>query len=432
MIKNILFIFFIGFANIANSQYWVKFNHDNLDEALDIASKEGKKVFIDTYAPWCVPCKKMDKIFRDPKLADYFNKNFVNVKINMDGRLGKRLHSQFQVVFLPTLLFLEPDGSVIYRNDKAMSKNELLAIGRSVAEPDIYLIKASPKKEVSKTEIAIPKPKIESPKPKIEIAEPFPSKEASLIAEEKILFVLDSTGTNKNPEYLYNVAYLKLQLNEVDKYKIAEEYLSTQEEWTTPKNLNFIYDFLYSTDSQTFSYFINNKDSFIQLKGEADVEHTIDIMIHMKLDQGFPRPGFDEAYKLLKFIDPYYGKRKAYAYILDRYQEEHKYDEYLFKAKEYITLVDPNDDEVMFNISNITFETSTNNSKIKDIIKLLKKAISLNNQDYRYFDLLAQIYFDRGQKHKAMDAAEKAVIIAKKNNATYLNGNNLLKRIKAM
>ena len=148
MLKQFFIIILISIPYLTSAQYSIRFYNDILDEAIEMAKKEGKKIFIDSYAPWCVPCKKMNKTFRDPKLVDYFNKKFINVKINMDGRLGSRLHTQFQVVFLPTLLFLDSNGNVVYRNDRVMSKSELLAIGKSVAEPEIYIRKTEPKGDI--------------------------------------------------------------------------------------------------------------------------------------------------------------------------------------------------------------------------------------------------------------------------------------------
>ena len=384
---------------------------------MKIAKNEGKKVFIDTYAPWCVPCKKMKKVFVDPELADYFNEHFVNVQINMDGKLGSQMHAEYQVVFLPTLLFLDSDGRVLYRRDQLMTASELLSAGKMVNEPELamkeVIVESIPEEKIvisppAKTEEvskqAFPKEKkdeVISPEP-LAVNTPVPE------GNERILFVLDSTHMNKNPEYLFNVAYLKLQLNELDKYDIAREYLTTQKDWKTLKNMNFIYDFLYSTDDTTFQFFIENIDDFVALKGRSSIDQTLDLMIHMRLYQGYPRPNFEETFELLTYVDRDYGERRTYAYMLDRFLEERQFENYLVKANEYLLKIDPNDDEVIYQKSLIRYTHFPNTTNIKQILKDLKLAIQLNGSNHLYPYLMAKIYYDKGMKFRAKEAIKEA------------------------
>ena len=54
----------------------IEFFRGTLAEGLAKAGKEGKNLFVDFYATWCVPCKKMEKtVFTRPEVGEYFNKN---------------------------------------------------------------------------------------------------------------------------------------------------------------------------------------------------------------------------------------------------------------------------------------------------------------------------------------------------------------------
>ena len=65
-----------------------------------------KLVFMDAYATWCGPCKWMSaNVFTDPKVADYFNANFVNIKMDMEKGEGPELARQFNLRAYPTLVF---------------------------------------------------------------------------------------------------------------------------------------------------------------------------------------------------------------------------------------------------------------------------------------------------------------------------------------
>src|SRR5690349_7699291 len=49
------------------------------------AKAENKFIFVDAYATWCGPCKKMDKeVYPSTKVGGVLNPKFVSVRIQMD------------------------------------------------------------------------------------------------------------------------------------------------------------------------------------------------------------------------------------------------------------------------------------------------------------------------------------------------------------
>jgi thioredoxin-related protein len=58
-----------------------------VEEVLEKAKTEKKKIFIDVYTDWCGWCKEMDKnTFTDETIVSYLNQNFLCVKFNAEQK----------------------------------------------------------------------------------------------------------------------------------------------------------------------------------------------------------------------------------------------------------------------------------------------------------------------------------------------------------
>ena len=74
-------------AFTANAQGGIEFFHGTWAEAKAKAKAEDKLIFVDAYAEWCGPCKRMSaQTFPDPKAGEFFNPNFICLKIDMEKR----------------------------------------------------------------------------------------------------------------------------------------------------------------------------------------------------------------------------------------------------------------------------------------------------------------------------------------------------------
>jgi thiol:disulfide interchange protein DsbD len=88
---------------------WLAYGEARLQEA----AKEGRPVFIDFYADWCIPCHELDKkTFSDPQVAA-LSGQFLMVKADLTFSLNpqtRKLRKQYGVAGVPTLIFLGADG----------------------------------------------------------------------------------------------------------------------------------------------------------------------------------------------------------------------------------------------------------------------------------------------------------------------------------
>lgn len=111
----------------------IQFENISFDEAIKKAKSSNKLIFIDAYAVWCGPCKWMSaNTFTDKEVGDFFNDNFINLKIDMEKGEGPNLSRKFKVTAYPTLFFINKDEEIVKRVLGAKPPKEFLQIGQSV------------------------------------------------------------------------------------------------------------------------------------------------------------------------------------------------------------------------------------------------------------------------------------------------------------
>lgn len=115
----------------------MKFFEGTFEEALVQAKQEGKLIFVDAYAEWCGPCKRMKTaVFPDKKAGDFYNKHFVNMAIDMEKQMGLALNQKFNVRAYPTFLFIDGDGKILFREVGGKSVDLFIQMGQEALKKD--------------------------------------------------------------------------------------------------------------------------------------------------------------------------------------------------------------------------------------------------------------------------------------------------------
>jgi thioredoxin 1 len=109
----------------------IQFTSISFEEALKLAKKEKKNIFLDAYASWCGPCKMLKKnIFTQKEVGDFYNSNFINMAIDMEQGEGPKLAQKYKVQAYPTLLFINHKGEVVGSAIGYHQAEELIGVGK--------------------------------------------------------------------------------------------------------------------------------------------------------------------------------------------------------------------------------------------------------------------------------------------------------------
>lgn len=139
--KKLIGILSIGFMMVilmtsasSQSDSEINFQHVDLTEAKALAAKSGKYIFIDCYTDWCGPCKRMAATaFVDPRVASVYNKQFINIKIEMEkDKDGPDVALMYKIKGYPTLLIIDSNGNLIKQAVGMQSSDGLIALAKSV------------------------------------------------------------------------------------------------------------------------------------------------------------------------------------------------------------------------------------------------------------------------------------------------------------
>ncbi|MDA3818623.1 MAG: thioredoxin family protein [Prolixibacteraceae bacterium] len=111
----------------------ISFHQGTWNEALVLAKKENKLIFLDISASWCPPCKMLKaNTFPNAEVGSLYNSRFINVALDGEKGEGISLARNYQVTAYPTLLFINGDGKVVKKTMGYHNPKKFLELGQSV------------------------------------------------------------------------------------------------------------------------------------------------------------------------------------------------------------------------------------------------------------------------------------------------------------
>ena len=116
-----------------DSESGIQFHKGTFQQAMELAEKENKLIFLDIYATWCGPCKKLkSNTFSNKEVGEFYNQTFVNVSLDGENGEGIELSRKYGVRGYPTLLFIDAKGKVVSETSGYHNPSEFIDLGKSV------------------------------------------------------------------------------------------------------------------------------------------------------------------------------------------------------------------------------------------------------------------------------------------------------------
>ena len=433
----LILLVLIFFAKFSIAQEGILFSDGSLNAILSIAKDRNKNVFIDTYADWCVPCKRMDKKFKDRDVAIFFNEHFINYKVNMQNTVkANQLRKRYDIVFLPTMLIVDPNGIVKYQVDRELTTSELLNMAQQSLDPTSYHVSESTAVRRNSNEIVVAqKPKSQlGNKPvekttRVQKSNNTGTSSPSLSEATRRAKLLDSYETVDEssqkvlavlgvgelpPEILLQEAYLRLEFMDGSHKTAAKNYLATQKNWDTEINRKFILDFVNNVSSLEYKFIVKNKEKFNKQFGNQNVQKTLEILTYRALHNAVPRPTLEEAIHLYINLEVPEPIRQGNNYYISRLITEDNIEEVTLSGNRYLETA-PNDHEILYLISRYLANREDGSVINLDLAKTyMEAAITLSPKSLIYLDQLGSIYIKQGNDKKAHRTFSKAIKEAKK------------------
>lgn len=113
----------------------IEFFHGTYEQAKEKAERENKNIFVDVNTSWCGPCKQMSaKVFTDKSVGDYFNANFVCLKLDAEKESDHGFFRDYQANGYPSFFWVDARGqllglSVGYQDAENFIKTAKEAVG---------------------------------------------------------------------------------------------------------------------------------------------------------------------------------------------------------------------------------------------------------------------------------------------------------------
>lgn len=389
--KKIILTISLIFLISLNFAQGIEFFHGTFEEAKAEAQAQGKLIFMDAYAVWCGPCKMMtNSVFPLPEVGDFFNANFINLKVDMEKGEGIDLRRQYGVSAYPTLMLIDAKGEVVQQIKGARNAEGLISWAKTAAVPNTGLL-------------------------------------------EKMQLKYDDG--DRSPSLLRDLIKAKAAYNE-DYETLFVEYLESlsEEEKVAEENTNFIFEQTSDMHSPGLTFFKEYSDYLQRTKGEDLYQKKLAGLAKKSAQEASKENDVDLLNESITFLKSY--KVEDAAQIgsemkLDFYAKQGDWSSYDKEVSKYLAKYKKGDDKAYRDVAWNYYMKIDDESKLKKAEKWMQNNIKANNT---YENNLTQAYllYKLEAYSEAEDAVNYALILAgeqKKTDNAQILKDQILKKL---
>ena len=342
----------------------IEFFKGSFQEALDKAKTEDKLIFMDAFTTWCGPCRRMSSnVFPDPAVGDFYNQNFINLKVDMEKGEGPTLSGKYSVASYPTLLYIDFNGKIVHRSSGGRPPEAFIELGKEALK-------------------------------KQGRAEDF----------EKMY-----NEGKRDPKTVLN--YIRA-LNRSDKssLKVANDYLASQPDLSTKENIDIITEAATEADSKIFDYLIQYKNEIIRDKTLT----VFQTKVYNCCQKTFKK---SLEYRNIELLKEAQAKMK---YFLEKqqlftlqtnvqyYSETGEAKSFVKSAKTYVSKIAKNDATKLYETAQTALKYFKGNTMVMSAAeKWSKKAMENGGQAHQYLNY-ALILDENKKRAKAIEILKMA------------------------
>ncbi len=369
----------------------INFRKITFKQGLAASKAEKKPLYIHCYADWCHYCKYMvDSVYTDKEVGDFFNANFISIKVNMEKE-GIDLAKSIQGHTWPTMLFYDTTGQMMHRAAGRRYKQPFLELGREALDP--------------RRQMRYFKNKYN-----------------------------DSTATPNEVQLYFRMQ----EIAGMDAQLMIDDYLRKQSnsDFTNQNNWRIMYDIIKDPTLLVMKRIIDNK-KILEAKYTADSVNNKLITLHnsylMQYVQQLDSVGYERAKRKIRKNKKLDISDKICAFAdLNKYKMKSQWDKYRVEGRKFVEKYAMDDFKRLIDVASVYYERFAGDKELMLLSEQwVKRSIGIADL-YKGNNLLASISFVLGKKEQALNAANHAIELAKQYKNDYSQTTQLLNVIQKM
>ena len=226
----------------------IKFENGSFDDVLKKAKSKGMPIMVDAYTTWCGPCKKMSAdVFTSEEVGDFYNENFLNLKLDMEKGEGIAFAEKYEVEAYPSILYFDKNGELVHKIVGFRDISDFNIAGRAALDPEKQLFTLEKRYEKNR-------------------------------GNQKLMWALVEARDE---------AYM-------DYNELAEELVNfwQHKEYGQPDKKKFIFDYINNPLHEGFKYFVEHSSEYateyglarVQTKVKQSAQYFVQYAVELKKD----------------------------------------------------------------------------------------------------------------------------------------------------